>query len=61
MRCAFLILMISLTGLPLAGCGVKGDPIPYLEVVRRAEPERAKTNAAPASTTGRPTAEKTAP
>lgn len=60
MRSALLILMISLTGLPLAGCGVKGDPIPYLEVVRRADVARAKTDAAPASTNP-PTAEKTEP
>ncbi len=51
------ILLVPLTALSLSGCGVKGDPIPYLEVVKRADAERAKTEAAKPQ----PASEKAAP
>lgn len=39
-RC-FFIGFASFAVLASSACGVKGDPIPYLEMVRRAEEARA--------------------
>jgi hypothetical protein len=48
MRCPTLWLFGACLATTLAGCGVKADPIPYLEAVRRAE-KPAEAPAAPPS------------